>query len=91
MRYFQYPSILTDITDKHLQPHDIFKKYCEDDCKWLEDNDITYQVDVFHWPQLPFFTDRQIAKVRSEFTIVIENVTQACMFRLYSGLSEGIQ
>jgi hypothetical protein len=87
MKHFAYESILTDITDKKLSNHDIFKKYFQDDCQWLKDHDIQYQVDVFHWPQMPFFTQHQIAKIRSEITLIIENVDHYVMFRLYSGLN----
>jgi hypothetical protein len=86
MKHFSYASILTDISDKNISNYDIFKKHYEEDCKWLEENDILFQVDVFHWPELPFFTQHQIAKVRREITIIIDNINHAMMFRLYSGL-----
>lgn len=87
MRHFAYESILTDITETQLSGNDIFKKYYEEDCKWLHEHDIQYQVDVFRWPQLPFFTQFNVSKVRTEVTVIIDNIEHAVMFRLYSGLS----
>ena len=87
MIHFKYESILTSISDKYLPYEELFEKYYKEDSEWLKENDIQYQISVFFWPEMPFFTNHQIAMVRSEFEVVISSRENAVLFRLYSGLS----
>lgn len=51
---------------------------------WLDENDIDYRIDIFHWPQLPM---RGASFLVCEFSLIIETIPHAIMFRLYSGMS----
>ena len=87
MKHFNYTPILTSVHERYIPNDELLKKYFENDYNWLKEQNIEYQVDVFRWPEFPFFTQFQIAKVKTEITLIIENVNHAVMFRLYSGFS----
>ena len=74
MRHFSYPSILTDISDKSRSGYDIFNKYYEDDCNWLMENGISFQVDVFHWTTIFYSTAKRESREEKERKRLIMNV-----------------
>jgi hypothetical protein len=85
MKIFNYAPVYVKINESYGIDKAMFTKSFEKDAAWLADNDIDYQVSGFRWPEmLSMLVSRDIL---IEFTITIEDDTQAVMFRLYSGLS----
>jgi len=75
MTTFRYPLFNTD--NKRTFPEADYKKAFPDHYTWLIDNGIHFTIEAFYWP---------ITKINIEFDVIIEDVVQAVMFRLYTGI-----
>ena len=80
---FRYDALSVGVNDRCLPDIDVFKKTFAEHWQWLEENQISFQVNVFYWPEM----SSGRARVISEFDLIIEQVTHAIMFSIFSGMT----
>ncbi len=83
MTTFRYPKMEVWVAARG-QEKETFAKAVPDHFQWLENNDINYTISAFIWPKLPMAAQALLDVI--EFDVIIEDVVQAVMFRLYTGI-----
>lgn len=87
MKLFIHPPVNVKIAESYEIDKRLYERFFEANAKWLENNDIDYQVHGFRYPELLCMLARVPGQaVVIEFTVTIEDDTQAMMFKLFSEL-----
>lgn len=85
MNTFKYEPVYVKIGDSYGIDRSLYTKMFESHARWLESNDVEYEIAGFRWPELvSMLLSRDVVV---EFELSIDDDAEAVMFRLFSGMA----